>query len=153
MTWTVAPGETKSVEMYRYLVPPAVAVFTLPGLVLVGVDFFNQVADSNCQPAHFGDARLNAYDIAAPLAAYCASGGITVWDIAPDSQGTLAFTAPLAAIHDALAQAQTSGQSVLIGEGLGDSLYALPSNQLQFTGPDVNDAKTYQFIAAGNVCG
>jgi len=156
-TRTLEIGETKSTTLYGFLTSGSGVVSTVtsaPGLVFVGFGDFEIVDDSNCLPSSINDGRINLYDVAAPLAAYCASGGIAVWDIAPDSQGTLAFTAPLDAIHTALTQAASSGQSVLIGQGIGNTFYALPSNQLEFTGPDVKEpSKIYQLIAAGAVCG
>ncbi len=103
-----------------------------------------------------GDGRINDGEdqLGAPLAAYCADGGITVWDIAEDGQGTLGFTAALENIHSGLEAAASTGENLLIGEGLGNSLYALPSGQLQFRGPDVREpGKTYDYLTDGAVCG
>ncbi len=156
-TRTLEPGETKDTTLYGFLTTGGGASASAigdPGLTFVGFGAFGVVDDSNCLPSSIPDGRLNLYDIAAPLAAYCSNGGVSVWDIGADSQGTLAFSASLDAIHNALAQAQSSGQNVMIGQGLGNSLYALASNQLQFEGPDIKyPTETYQFIAPGDVCG
>ncbi|MBN2469757.1 MAG: hypothetical protein JXN59_03445, partial [Anaerolineae bacterium] len=42
----------------------------------------------------FGDARLDQYSCAQPVATYCTAGGIEVWDIDAAGAGTLLFTAP-----------------------------------------------------------
>ena len=37
---------------------------------------------------------------------------------------------------------------------MGDSLYALSSNQLTLTGPDIKEpAKTYEFLTTPDICG
>ncbi len=104
--------------------------------------------------AQISDGRINSHDLAAPLATYCSDGGITVWDISADGQGTLGFTATQQQIADALAAAKSSGQNQLIAEGLGNSLYALSSNELTLVGPDVKEpGKTYTTILPAGVCG
>ena len=53
-------------------------------LGIVAVLSFPTVPWSNClsNPGHIDDGRINAYDLAAPLAAYCtADHGMEVWDI------------------------------------------------------------------------
>ncbi len=81
------------------------------------------------------------------------AAGIAVWDIDDQGQGTLAFTASADEISAGLSTAASSGQNQLVAEGMGDSLYALMSNQIALFGPDVKESgKTYQFIAPGDVC-
>ena len=159
-TETLQPGETRTVSITG-LFPISANNFhssAVSSLNLTFVDFgiFTRVPYSVCDNG-FGkidDGRINAYDLAAPLAAYCANGGITVYSIDSTGQGTLAFTASLDEIHAALSKAVASGQNVLVEQGLGDSLYALSSNQLTLTGPDVKEAgKTYEFVTTSDVCG
>ena len=156
ITTVLQPGETRTMTVYGYVnTGGSISSSGQGGTVsFVGFGLFGQVDESNCEPPSYGDGRINALDVAAPLAAYCANGGITVWDIDANSQGTLAFSASLDAIHAALIQAQSSGQNVMIGQGLGDSLYALASNQLELTGPDLKEpGKLYSFITTGDRCG
>ncbi len=128
-----------------------------PGIA--GVVSFPTVALSNCATSGVSgipmidDGRINAYDLAAPLAAYCADGGIAVWHIDGEGQGTLAFTATADQISAALSTATSEQQNQLVAEGLGDSLYGLMSNQIALFGPDVKESgKTYQFLAPADVC-
>lgn len=102
----------------------------------------------------FTDGRLNNCDLGASLAPYCVDGGIAIYDIAPDATGILAFSVSAAAIDAALSDAASSGLYILVGEGLGDSLYALPDGRLQAMGPEVIDtSKTYTFTFQGDACG
>lgn len=124
------------------------------------VDWLTPVEDCLKVPSvpliQIGDGRINdgANELGAPLAAYCSSEGITVWDIDEQGQGTLAFTATVGQINEALANALASLQNSLIAEGIGNSLYALSSNELAFVGPDLREpGKQYQFIAPVDVCG
>ncbi len=57
----------------------------------------------------FGDARLDQYSCAQPVATYCTAGGIEVWDIDAGGVGTLLLTAPAAG--DIPASNQTLAQS------------------------------------------
>ncbi len=117
--------------------------------------FLDIVSDSECGGgvAMINDGRINAYDLGAPLAAYCADGGIEVWHIDGEGQGTLAFTATADQISEALSTAASRQQNQLVAEGMGDSLYALMSNEIALFGPDVKESgKTYQFIAPADVC-
>lgn len=79
----------------------------------------------------FGDGRLNKYDIAAPVAVYCYKNGVVGWHITPNSNGVFGFYADTARIADILNQAAASGQHLMITEGMGHSLWALKSNELQ----------------------
>jgi hypothetical protein len=48
------------------------------------------------QPITLRDGRLNAFDLAAPVALYCgANGTLEVYDIGTDGQRRLAFSLPL----------------------------------------------------------
>ena len=157
-TASLQPGETKTVSIHGAF-PLSASSFSSsalsPNLTFLGFGHFGQVAFSVC--ASFGridDGRINAEDLGAPLAAYCtADHGIEVWDIDETGQGTLAFTVTKADITTALSDAIASGQNVLVGQGLGDSLYALSSNQLTLVGPDVKESgKTYEFVTTANRC-
>ena len=158
-TYTLQPGELKTVTVVGRF-PIASSSFTSSAisttLTFVGFGTFSRVAFSVCSTlAHIDDGRINAYDLGAPLAAYCTpDNGIAVWDIDDAGQGTLGFTATADEIASALSDAVSSGQNQLIAQGLGNSLYALSSNEVQLVGPDIHEpGKTYDFIAAGNVCG
>ncbi len=154
-SFTLAPGETRTVSIFG-LFPLSANNFssTTSSLTLTFLGFgnFSRVDYNLCvsQPGKINDGRINAFDLAAPLAAYCANGGIAVWDIDDQGQGTLAFTATAEQISAGLSTAASSGQNQLVAEGLGDSLYALMSNQIALFGPDVKESgKTYQFLAPG----
>jgi hypothetical protein len=158
-TFTLQPGETRTLTIHG-LFPLSAQSFSSSAisgtLTFVGFGNFGRVNFDVC--AGFGkidDGRINAYDLGAPLAAYCTSdGGIAVWDIDDTGHGTLAFTSSKSDISKALSDAQSSGQNVLVGEGLGDNLYALSTNQLTLVGPDVKESgKTYEFVTTGDHCG
>ncbi len=154
-TATLQPGETRTVSLYGFVPGYPVEYGYIPHtLTFLGYLFVGTADDSFCLTAGaINDGRINAYDLGAPLAAYCSNGGIAVWDIDDQGQGTLAFTATADQISAALSTAASSGQNPLVAEGMGDSLYALMSNQIALFGPDVKESgKTYQFIAPADVC-
>lgn len=104
-------------------------------------------ADPNYTAANAApfNARLNANDIAAPVAIFCKAGVIEVWDIGGGGSGSLAFAAlPTAG----LLQAITSGQPVVIAEGIGNQLVALPDDQIQVVALDTG----YVFTFPGTAC-
>jgi hypothetical protein len=102
---------------------------------------------------HDGRINDNGSEMGAPLAAYCEAGALAVYDISATGQGTKAFTATRAEIDAALEEAIASAQNVLIAEGLGNSLYALMSNELTLVGPDVKEpGKLYQRIISAQSC-
>ena len=73
------------------------------------------------------NVRLNAFDLAAPVALYCgADSTLEVWDIGADGQGRLAFTMSL----DVL----TVGE---MGTGLGNHLYLLDNGEAELTAFDL----------------
>ena len=158
-TETLQPGETRTVGLHG-LIPLGSGVSASANsgvLTFLGFGNFGQVDFSVCVGfGSIGDGRINdgGDQLGAPLAAYCAAdGGIAVWDISDVGEGTLGFTASGADISAALANAAQSGQNVLVGEGLGNSLYALANGNLMLTGPDVKETgKIYQFFAGGDVC-
>jgi hypothetical protein len=111
---------------------------------------------SDCSGGRIGDGRVNdgADQLGAPLAAYCKSGSIEVWDIGTDARGTLGFTASADEIDAGLADAAASGLPTLISSGLGNSLYATPHGNLAVLGPDLRDpGKVYKFEFSGSRCG
>lgn len=158
-TLTLNPGESGKLRFAAF-VPASATIFLGGGpgsLTIVSINSFGETtADSVCGSTGvpmIDDGRINAYDLAAPLAAYCSNGGIAVWHIDGEGQGTLAFTTTADQISAALSTAASSQQNQLVAEGMGDSLYALLSNQIALFGPDVKESgKTYQFIAPGDVC-
>jgi hypothetical protein len=111
---------------------------------------------SDCVGGRIGDGRVNdgADQLGAPLAAYCKSGSLEVWDIGTDARGTLGFTASADEIDAGLADAAASGLPTLISSGLGNSLYATPHGNLALLGPDLRDpGKEYKFEFSGSRCG
>ncbi|MBI1284980.1 MAG: hypothetical protein GC183_11650 [Thiobacillus sp.] len=137
------------------IVGPIAATFPVVSSGVSGLISDHTVPLSNCPsgPGHIDDGRINTNDLGAPLAAYCDGGGMKVWDIDASGQGTLAFSVTLADILKALTDAVASGQNVLVGQGMDDSLYALSSNQLVLIGPDINTpSKNYEFLTTPNVC-
>ncbi len=152
---TLNPGQTGTLRLAAF-VPAGRPIG--PGGGPGGLSFsgfkFQSSPSSQCDFGHIDDGRINAYDLAAPLAAYCTPDhGIAVWHIDDSGHGTLAFTSSAADISAALSKAIASGQNVLVGQGMGDSLYALSSNQLTLTGPDVKESgKTYDFITTPDRC-
>ncbi len=152
---TLNPGESGTLRLTALLaggITPGLGGG--PGvLTITAITAFGDPANASECIARINDGRINAYDLAAPLAAYCSNGGITVWDIDAEGQGTLAFTATADQISAALSTAASEQQNQLVAEGMGDSLYALMSNQIALFGPDVKESgKTYQFIAPADVC-
>lgn len=129
-----------------------------PTIDFSGVVFNTNAPLSSCTggggAATIGDGRVNGTDLAAPLAAYCTGSGLAIWDIDGGGAGTFAFAVTAEQIEAALGDAETSGQNVLVAEGLGNSLYALSSSELVLVGPEVKEpGKLYQRILAADVCG
>lgn len=153
---TLSPGESGTLHASGFFPSATTSFLFYPnGLVFTG-GTFRYAADSECNTfGKIDDGRINAYDLAAPLAAYCtADNGIAVWDIDAEGHGTLAFTVTKADITKGLSDASASGHNVLIAQGLGDSLYALSTNQLTLVGPNIKEpAKIYEFITSGDRCG
>jgi hypothetical protein len=156
---TVNGGES---DPYNALLPVIVPITGVEDIYIDGiyavsflvVDY--QLPISDCSGGFIGDGRINdgPNELGAPLAAYCGSGGIEVWEINEEAQGTLGFVASAAAIDEALADAASSGAPTLVGSGLGNSLYASPDGDLAVQGPDLREpGKLYSFLFSGNRCG
>lgn len=97
----------------------------------------------------FTDGRLNP-DPGAPVAIYCNSSSVTILRINQQtSRGENALTVTSSAINAGLAQAASSGQSVLVGGDFTVGLYALPSKELQV---QVNFEKQYNFLFLASRC-
>jgi subtilisin-like proprotein convertase family protein/LysM repeat protein len=78
------------------------------------------------------DGRLNLNDLGAPAAIYCEARGVVVFVIDPGtSRGRQAFVASPAQVQAALNTARTNRVNTQIASGLGATLYALTSNELQ----------------------
>ncbi len=103
--------------------------------------------------ASIADGRTNGTDLAAPLAAYCNDGGLAVWDIDAEGNGSHAFDVSAGDISAALEQAVALQQNVMVSEGMGNILYALMSNELALVGVEPDTGKPYQHIMSPNVCG
>jgi hypothetical protein len=163
VTGTVGASGVVGLPFSRGLYPPN---STLQGIFLdFGITisyrldtFFGVSSPNNCVGGRIGDGRINdgPNELGASLAAYCnGDGGIDVYAIDKStSEGTLAFTASADEIASALASAASGGSSVLVGEGLGDQLWAAADGTLAVVGPDLNgEGKTYRFDFAGDTCG
>ncbi len=96
--------------------------------------------------------RINGRHPSAPVAAFCSDDGIEVYDII-NSSGTLAFSVSAQQLGAAINQAMNSNQTVLIGQGNGNSLYALSSRHLQLTGPHDTRIGMYHYIFPADYCG
>lgn len=81
------------------------------------------------------DGRVNAHDLAAGAAIYCApNGGVAVWDINIRSEGELT----LVASPEVIASVPTAPEvNTLIIEGGSFRLYRLTSGELQVNGPGI----------------
>lgn len=164
-TFTLQPGEQKTAAVYGLFSSTAGGFSSTAqslSLTFVGFGDFGEVPLSNCiteTPSSpigsINDGRINAYDLGAPLAAYCtADHGMEVWDIDAAGNGALAFTVTQDQIVSGLNDASASGQNTLVGQGLGDSLYATIEGQLILFGPDLREpGKVYQFATTGARCG
>ena len=157
-SYSVKAGETRTVSV-QGLFPLGAGSFagSVSGVNVnyVSLVHFGTINFDLCAGfGHIDDGRINSADLGAPLAAYCTNdGGIAVWDIDATGQGTLGFTATKADISKALTNAQSSGQNVQVGQGLGNSLYALSSNQLTLVGPEVKEpSKMYEFLTTAAPC-
>ena len=158
---TVNGGETNP---YSTILPVLVPITAQENIYLNGAGPITFLASnplyhfpmSDCVGSRIGDGRINdgPNELGAPLAAYCAGGGIEVWEIDENAQGILGFTVFASEIDAALEDAASSGVPTLLGSGLGNSLYASPDGELAVMGPDFRDAsKTYRFDFPGNRCG
>ncbi len=100
---------------------------------------------------HYGDGRINDKDAMETMAAYCAAGGgLTIWAINAQSQGTPVLSVSKQQITDALAKATSSGKNVEIAEAQGRQVWALKSNELS-----LHDARgiVYDYVFPANRCG
>jgi hypothetical protein len=156
---TINGGESNP---YNALLPVIVPITAVEDVYLDGVYYTSflvvdwQLPLSDCSGSFIGDGRINdgPNELGAPLAAYCGSGGIEVWDIDLEAKGTLGFVAFAAAVDEALADAASSGLPTLVDSGLGNSLYASPDGDLVVQGPDLREpGKLYSFLFSGNRCG
>jgi hypothetical protein len=158
---TVNSGET---DPYNAIMPVLVPITAMENIYLDGVgpitfsaaNPFLHFPMSDCVGTRIGDGRINdgPNELGAPLAAYCADGGIEVWEIDENAEGILGFTASASEIDAALSDAASSGVPTLVETGLGNSLYASPDGQLAVMGPDFRDgSKVYRFDFPGTRCG
>lgn len=158
---TITSGQS---DPYNALLPVIVPITAVEDTYIDGVYFASFLASdpiyhlplSDCVGSFIGDGRINdgPNELGAPLAAYCAGGGIEVWEIDENAQGILGFTASTDEIDATLSVAASSGLPTLVGSGLGNNLYASPTGELAVMGPDFRDAsKTYRFDFPGNRCG
>lgn len=104
----------------------------------------------------FTDGRINRHDTFAPVVPYCtAEGAVVVYDVDPNSVGTLSMVATAPMLQAALARAGTSGQNVLVvaDSARGNSLWVLAmSGELQVMGPGILSPEIYTFSFPGNQC-
>ncbi|MEQ8673655.1 MAG: LysM domain-containing protein [Aggregatilineales bacterium] len=100
----------------------------------------------------FIDGRLNARDIAPPIAIYCNAQGIAVYAVSPiNSRGTLAFIASISQINTGVAQMRQTGRYATVASGDGATLYALTSNELQVNKFQINGT-LYEFVFPLDAC-
>jgi hypothetical protein len=102
------------------------------------------------------DGRINAYDLAASNALYCAvEGGVIVWNIDLQGNGTFGYYATTEQIDAAFAQAVASQTNTLVQtDSLNSPLYALSDGHtLAFFSKDLREpGKTYQFTFERGLC-
>ncbi len=115
-----------------------------PGVVMPDVYTGHQKFDSECLTVH--DNRINASDLAAPVAIYCQTDGVAFWDINSISKGTKAFLVTFDYIDSF--PAQPSENTLLVSES-GYSFYRLTSGELQLNSPPNWEGKSYTFIFTG----
>jgi hypothetical protein len=116
-------------------------------------DGYSGVRDTRCVQ-FIEDGRINAYDLAASVAGYCNTlDGVNVWAIDSDGNGQVDFSVSGEQMRNALQEAVTGGQNVLVAQGArGSSLYALASNQYQMMRMQ-DDGKLYAYIFEPGRCG
>ncbi len=155
---TLAPGETGTLRVAA-LVPASDTGVATSGTVVfyyLGGGFYKadlSACSEGSEAGGIADGRTNGTDLAAPLAAYCNDGGLAIWDIDAEGNGSPAFDVSAGDISAALEQAVASQQNVMVSEGMGNSLYALMSNELALVGVEPDTGKPYQHIMSPNVCG
>lgn len=94
-----------------------------------------------------GDHRINKYDAAAPITAYCQQdNSIDVWSII-QGKGYLLYNVSAAQLVQSLQQAEQTGQDQLIQAAQGRELWALHSGELEL------HADIYYFVFPGDTCG
>ncbi|MBL8130676.1 MAG: hypothetical protein JNL42_02355 [Anaerolineae bacterium] len=156
-----ALNETKTLTLTADVAAGALIILNRAGMRLTAfaTAFTGDPDVCDAVQVFIGDGRINAglNQNAAPLAAYCTRrGGIDVYDINSQGDGTLAFRVTAQQIEAGLALAQQTGLNQKIGEGLFNALYALTTNELQLQGIfDYNPAdagKVYNFIMPGDTC-
>ncbi len=97
-----------------------------------------------------GDHRVNAYDAAAPITAYCeADGSLNVWGITNVGQGFFLYNVSGAQLAQALQNAESASQDEMIQGQDGRDLWALHSGKLELH----DEGTGYTFIFAGDACG
>lgn len=102
------------------------------------------------------DGRINAYDLGAPDALYCiAGGGVSVWEIDLEGNGTYSFYITQEQIDAAFVQALASGVNMLIAsDTFGNSFYALSDGHtVSFVAPELREpGKDYVFTFEQGRC-
>ena len=136
-------GQPPVLHRWRTLMQPDRAVGMDPALDFaqpqVNAEYVQPLATNGAQPAlTLNDGRLNALDLAAPVALYCGVDGmLEVYDIGANGQGTLAFSLPLADLID--------GE---FGLGMGSRLALLDGGQAELFSLDLMSAYTFRFDPA-----
>jgi hypothetical protein len=108
-----------------------------------------------CFPS-IDDGRINNYDLAAPAALYCAEGGgVIVYDIDLEGNGTRIFAVRGEQLRAGLEAALATGRnSLVMQDGHGHAFWALSSSEFAFTAPEDREPwKQYQFIFQTSRCG
>jgi hypothetical protein len=164
-SWTIAPGQSVTAVIERTFdtTLPVGGGYTYSfvggGTPAWGVDFSTSgYSVGPCGGSIGGvivDGRANGGDLAAPAAVYCEpAGGLDIWDIDADGNGTPGIVIAQEEIDAALAEAAASGQNVLIAQWGDKSLYALSSGELTLVGYDLKEpGKVYQTLLGSGTCG
>ncbi len=138
---TARPAEAQAASCWSKIYED---VEVAPGVILEDVYTGHQHFDSKCLTVH--DNRINASDLAAPIAIYCQPDGVAFWDINSISKGTKAFLVTFNYINSF--PAQPTENTLLVSQG-GYAFYRLTSGELQLNSPPNWEGKSYTFVFSG----
>jgi hypothetical protein len=94
------------------------------------------------KPASIDDGRLNAFDLAAPFALYCAADSFDIYAIDSAGAGTLALRVG----SDAIAATDATAANALVAEGAGIRVFKLTTGELQAVSAPDFEGKVYNVI-------
>jgi hypothetical protein len=130
---------------------PENGTVTYLGQTYSWLEFEHLMGGSTIAPCvgKINDGRINAYDLGAPDALYCTvDGGVSVWAIDLEGEGTFTFAVTAEQIAAAFDAAVSSGvNQVIAADGMNNVLYALSDGQnITFTSPELREeGKTYMY--------